>query len=90
LRGLIGVLLRLDPAVWFAVDLRSRSVVSWIPVALLVTLFVFVAGGCLVAGNLPAAAFLSAIALALFVVKLRATAYRQEPCDAGRASCGGK
>jgi hypothetical protein len=77
LRGLIGVLLRLDPAIWFAVDLRSRSVVSWIPVALLVTLFVFAAGQCLVAGNLPAAAFLSVIALTGVVVKLRATAHRQ-------------
>jgi hypothetical protein len=45
---------------------------------------------CLVAGNLPIAAFLSAIAFAVFVVKLRATAHRQEPGGTGRASCGGK
>ena len=90
LRGLIEVLVRIDPAVWFALDLRSRSAVSWIPVALLVVLFVFAAGECLVAGNAAAAAFLSAIALTGFVVKLRATAYRQEPFGTGRASSGGK
>jgi hypothetical protein len=90
LRGLIEVLARIDPAIWFALDLRSRSAVSWIPVALLLTLFVFAAGKCLVAGNLAIAAFLFAIALAVFVAKLRATAHRQQPYGTGRASCGGK
>jgi hypothetical protein len=88
LRSLIEVLARIDPAVWFALDLRSRSAVSWIPVALLLTLFVFAAGECFVAGNLAIAAFLSAIAIAVFAVKLRATADR--PFGTGRASCGGK
>jgi hypothetical protein len=89
LRRLIEVLVRLDPAVWFALDLRRRSAVSWIPVALLLAFFVFAAGECLVAGNLAAAAFLSAIALTFCAVKLRATAHRQEPCGTGRASGGG-
>jgi hypothetical protein len=90
LRGLIEVLARADPAIWFALDLRSRSLVSWIPVALLLALFVFAAGGCLVAGNLPAAAFLSAIAFAGLAVKLRASAHRQQPSDTGPASRGGE
>jgi hypothetical protein len=84
------VLLRIDPAVWFAVDLRSRSAASWILVALLSVLLVFAAGECLVAGNLPAAAFLSAIALAIFFVKLRAIAHRPDSYGAGRAAGGGK
>jgi hypothetical protein len=90
LRSLIEMLARIDPAVWFALDLRSRSAASWIPVALLLTLFVFAAGECLVAGNLRGGAFLSVIALSLFAVKLRATAQRREPYDTGPASCGGK
>jgi hypothetical protein len=90
LRRLIGVLVRLDPAVWFALDLRRRSAVSWVPVALVLAVFVLAAGQCLVAGNLAEGAFLSAIALGFFAVKLRATAHRQEPCGTGPASCGGK
>ena len=87
---LIEVLVRIDPAVWYALDLRRRSAVSWIPVALLLAFFVFAAGECLVAGKLAEGAFLSAIALTFFAVKLRATAHRQEPYGTGRASCGGK
>jgi hypothetical protein len=79
LRWLIEVLVRLDPAIWFALDLRRRSATSWIPVALVLALFVFAAGQCAVAGNLAAAAFLAAIALALFAAKLRASAPRQQP-----------
>ena len=79
LRGLIGVLVRTDPAVWFALDLRRRSATSWIPVALVLAVFVFAAGQCVVAGKLAEAAFLAAIALAFFAVKLRASAQRQEP-----------
>jgi hypothetical protein len=90
LRGLIEVLARTDPAIWFALDLRSRSLVSWIPVALLLALFVFAAGGCLVAGNLPAAAFLSAVALAIFFMKLRASAHRRQPYGTESASRGGE
>jgi hypothetical protein len=86
LRSLIEVLVRIDPAVWIALDLRSRSAVSWIPVALLLALFVFAAGECLAADNLGAGAFLAAVALALFAVKLGATA--QRPYGAGPASCG--
>jgi len=46
---------------------------------LLLAFFVFAAGECLVAGKLAEAAFLSAIALTFFAVKLRASALRQEP-----------
>ena len=41
LRWLIEVLVRLDPAIWFALDLRSRSAASWIPVALVVAVCVW-------------------------------------------------
>jgi hypothetical protein len=85
---LVEVLVRIDPAVWFALDLRRRSAVSWIPVALVLAFFVFAAGECLVAGNLAEGAFLSAIALTFFAVKLRAAAHPQEPYDTGRASGG--
>jgi hypothetical protein len=84
----VEVLVRIDPAVWFALDLRRRSAVSWIPVALVLAFFVFAAGECLVAGNLAKGAFLSAIAFTFFAVKLRATAHPQEPYDTGRASGG--
>jgi len=90
LRGLIEVLVRLDPAIWYALDLRRRSAASWIPLALLLAVFVFAAGECLVAGKLAEGAFLSAIALTFFAVKLRASAHPQEPYGTGRASCGGK
>jgi hypothetical protein len=90
LRGLIEVLIRIDPGVWYALDLRRRSAASWIPLALLLAVFVFAAGECLVAGKLAEGAFLSAIALTFFAVKLRASAHRQEPYGTGRACCGGK
>ena len=90
LRGLIEVLIRIDPGVWYALDLRRRSAGSWIPVALVAAFFVFAAGQCLAAGNLAEGAFLSAIALTFFAVKLRASAHRQEPYGTGRACCGGK
>jgi len=90
LRGLIEVLIRIDPGVWYALDLRRRSAASWIPLALLLAVFVFAAGECLVAGKLAEGAFLSAIALTFFAVKLRASAHPQEPYGTGRASCGGK
>jgi uncharacterized membrane protein YoaK (UPF0700 family) len=89
LRRLIGFLLRTDPALWYAVDHRSRSAVSWIPVALLLGLFVFAAGACLVAGNFAEAAFLCAIAVMFLAAKLLAIASRQEPCDPGRAAGDG-
>ena len=79
LRRLIEVLVRLDPAIWFALDLRRRSAASWIPVAVLLAFFVFAAGECLVAGKPAEGAFLSAIALAFVALKLRAAAHRQEP-----------
>jgi hypothetical protein len=86
LRRLIEVLLRIDPALWYALDHRSRSAVSWIPVALLLGLFVFAAGACLVAGNFAEGVFLCAIAVAFLAAKLLAIARRQELYDSGRAS----
>jgi hypothetical protein len=78
LSRLIEVLLRIDPALWYALDHRSRSGVSWIPVALVLALFVFAAGACLVAGNFAEGAFLSAIAVTFIAAKLLAIARRQE------------
>jgi hypothetical protein len=89
LRRLIGVLLRLDPALWYALDHRSRSALSWIPVALVSALFVFAAGGCFVAGKFGEGAFLSAIAVTFVAAKLLAMARRQEPVGPGRASGDG-
>ena len=90
LRGLIEVLVRIDPAIWYALDLRRRSAASWVPLALLLAFFLFAAGECLVAGKLAEGAFLSAIALTFFAVKLRASAHRQQPYGTGRACGGGK
>ena len=75
LRRLIEVLVRIDPGLWYLLDLRRRSALSWIPAALLLAVFVFGAAGCLVAGNIVGGAIFSAIALALFAVKLRAAAH---------------
>ncbi len=75
LRRLIEVLFRIDPGLWYVLDLRRRSAVSWIPAALLLASFVFGAAACLVAGNIGAATVLSAVALTLFAVKLRAATH---------------
>jgi hypothetical protein len=72
LRRLVEVLLRIDPALWYALDLRRRSAASWIPAALILALFVFGAVECLIAGNVAGGALLSAVALALLAVKIRA------------------
>jgi hypothetical protein len=75
LRNLIEVIIRIDPGLWYLLDLRRRSTASWVPAALLLALFAFGAAECLVAGNTVGAAFLSAIALPLFGAKLRAAAH---------------
>jgi hypothetical protein len=76
LRSLIDVVVRIDPGLWCLLDLRRRSAASWIPVSLLLALPAFGAVQRLVAGNTVGAAFLSAIALSLFGVKLRAATHR--------------
>jgi len=75
LRNLFEVIVRIDPGLWYLLDLRRRSTASWIPAALLLALLAFGAVECLVAANTAGAAFLSAIALSLFGVKLRAAAH---------------
>ena len=74
LRRLIEALFRLDPGLWYVLDLRRRSAVSWMPVALLLALFVFGAVECLIAANIGGAAVLSAVAVTLAAVKMRAVA----------------
>lgn len=75
LHNLIKVIVRIDPGLWYLLDLRRRSAASWIPAALLLALLAVGVVECLVAGNTVGAAFLSAIALSLFAVKLRAVAH---------------
>jgi hypothetical protein len=75
LRRAIGVLARLDPALWFALDLRSGSAMSWIPAVLLLAVFAFGAADSLVAGNVGVPAVLSVLALMLLAVKMRAVAH---------------
>jgi hypothetical protein len=72
LRRVIAFLVRIDPAFWYALDLRRRSAASWIPAALLLILPVFGAVDCLVAGNTGGAAVLSVVALMFLAVKMRA------------------
>jgi hypothetical protein len=75
LRWVVDVLARIDPGLWYLVDLRRRSALSWVPVALMVALLVFGAVACLLAGNLAGGVILSALALTLFFVKLQASAH---------------
>jgi hypothetical protein len=74
LRRLVEALFRIDPGLWYVLDLRRRSAASWMPVALLLALFAFGAVECLIAANIGGAAVLSAVAAALFAVKMRAIA----------------
>jgi hypothetical protein len=74
LRLIINVLARADPGNWYLLDLRRRSMLSWVPVALLLPMLVFATVECLIAGNISAAAILAALALTMFAVKLRRSA----------------
>jgi hypothetical protein len=74
-RRVIDVLFRIDPGLWYVLDLRRRSAASWLPVALLLALFAFGAVKCLLAANIGGAAVLSAVAVTLLAVKIRAVAY---------------
>jgi len=75
LRWVAAVLVRLDPGVWYVIDLRRRSALSWVPVALMLALFAFGAVQCFRAGNSGGGMVLSALASTLLLVKLRASAH---------------
>jgi len=75
LRRLIEVLVRIDPGLWYALDLPRRSALSWIPVAILVGLFAFGAAECLLAGNVTGAEVLFAVVVTVFVLKLGSAAH---------------
>jgi hypothetical protein len=71
LRLIINVLARTDPGIWYLLDLRHPSMLSWVPGTLLLGMLVFATVECLIAGNISAAAILAALALTMFAVKLR-------------------
>jgi hypothetical protein len=73
-RLIIGVLARTDPGLWYLVDLRRRSAVSWVPVVLPLAILAFAVAECLIAGNVAAAAIFALLAFMLFVVKRRVSA----------------
>jgi hypothetical protein len=75
LRWVAAVLVRIDPALWYATDLRRQSALSWVPVALMLALFAFGAVQCFLAGNSGGGMTLSALALMPLLVKLRASAH---------------
>jgi hypothetical protein len=74
LRLIIGVLARTDPRLWYLLDLRRRSALSWVPVVLLLGMLVFAVGERRVAGNIAAAAIFAVPALMLSAVKRRVSA----------------
>jgi hypothetical protein len=74
LRLIINVLARTDPGICYLLDLRRRSMLSWVPVALLLAMLVFATVECLIAGNIAAAAILAALVLTMLAVKLRVSA----------------
>jgi hypothetical protein len=69
-----NVLARTDPGLWYLLDLRRRSALSWVPVVLLLAVLAFAALECLLAGNVAGAAIFAALASMLFAVKLRVCA----------------
>ena len=75
LRSVAAVLVRIDPGLWYAIDLRRRSALSFVPVALMLALFAFGAAQCFLAGNSGGAMTLVALASTLLLVKLRAAAH---------------
>ena len=75
LRWVAAVLVRIDPGLWYAIDLRRRSARSWVPVALVLAPFAFGALQCFLAGNSGAGMTLAALASTLLLVKLRASAH---------------
>jgi hypothetical protein len=74
LRLIIQVLVRTDPGLWYLLDLRRRSALSWVPVVLLSAIVAFAVVECLMAGNVEAGVILTALAFLVFAVKLRVLA----------------
>jgi hypothetical protein len=74
LRWIIGVLARTDPGLWYLLDLRRRSALSWVPVVLLLAMLAFAVAECLIAGNVAAATIFTLLAFMLFAVKRRVSA----------------
>jgi hypothetical protein len=74
LRLIVNVLARTDPGLWYLLDLRRQSALSWVPVVLLLVVFALAAFECLLAGNVPGAAIFAALASVLFAAKLRVCA----------------
>lgn len=75
LRRLMETLARIDPGLWYLLDLRRRSAASWIPAVLLIALFASLAVGCLAVGNIVGASILAATAVTLLAAKLQAAAH---------------
>jgi len=73
LRLIIGLLARTDPGLWYLLDRRCRSALSWVPVVLLLAMLAFAVAECL-AGNVAATAIFGLLALMLFAVKRRVPA----------------
>jgi hypothetical protein len=75
LRRVAAVLVRIDPGLWYVIDLRRRSALSWVPVALMLAPFAFGAVQCYLAANSAGGMTLSALALTLLFAKLRASVH---------------
>jgi hypothetical protein len=75
LRLIIGVLARTDPGLWYLLDLRRRSVLSWAPVVLFLAILAFTEAESLIAGNVAAAAIFALLAF-LFGVKVACLSVR--------------
>ena len=74
LRLIMNVLVRTDPGLWYLLDLRRRSALSWLPVLLFSAMSAFAVAECLIAGNGAGAAIFAALALMVLAVKLRVSA----------------
>jgi hypothetical protein len=74
LRLNIHVVARTDPGLWYLLDLRRQSPLSWVPVVLLRAILAFAVVECLIAGNVMAGAIFTALAFRVFAVKLRVSA----------------
>ena len=75
LRLIVDVMIRIDPGLWYLIDLRRRSALSWVPGVLMAALLIFAAAQCLVAANIGGGLVFSALALTLFIVKWRCSAH---------------